>query len=157
MHNQEFLLESETHKLLLNFEIKKYLISTRQPDQVTGNNKKLNLWNSELCCRCVSQSKIKRNRKQQKVPVPCLRAKELWIMKVIVILIVSCAVGTIHKVLIKAIGRFGNKRISGHNLDDNIIKIGQNTEKSPLHLWELPVTKTSTEINFGVKRGVTFF
>ena len=52
MHNPEFVLENETHKLLSDFDIQiDHLISARRPDLVvSNNNKKENLQNCELCC-----------------------------------------------------------------------------------------------------------
>ena len=40
----------------------------------------------------------------------------------------------------KGTGRFGNKRTSGDHPNYIIIKIGQNTEKSPVDLSRLAVT-----------------
>ena len=42
----------------------------------------------------------------------------------------------------KGTGRFGNKRISGDHPDYSIIKIDQNTEKSPGYLRKLALTQT---------------
>ena len=50
---------------------------------------------------------------------------------VTVILIVTCALGTIPKGLIKDTERLGNQRTRGDHPDYSIIKIGLNTEKSP--------------------------
>ena len=38
-------------------------------------------------------------------------------------------------------GGFGNKRASGDHPKNSIGEIGQNTEKSPGHLWRLAVTQ----------------
>ena len=41
MHNPEFMLENEMHKILWDFEIQKdHLISVRQPDLVIVNKKR---------------------------------------------------------------------------------------------------------------------
>ena len=46
----------------------------------------------------------------------------------------------------KGSGRLGNKRTSGHHSDYSIIKIRQNTEKSPGDLRRLAVTQTLVRI-----------
>ena len=63
-------------------------------------------------------------------------------MKVTVMLIVIGALETIPKGLVKRAGRLGNERTSGDHPDCSIIKIGQNTEKSPGVLRRLAVTQT---------------
>ena len=52
-------------------------------------------------------------------------------MDMTVIPIVIGVLGTVIK------GRLGNKRMSGDHLKDSIIKIGQNTERSPGDLLSL--------------------
>ena len=42
----------------------------------------------------------------------------------------------------KGFGRLGNKKTSGDHPDYSIIKIGQNTEKSPGNLKRLALTQT---------------
>ena len=50
MHKPESVLEFETHKILLDFEIQKYpLIPVRKADIVIINEKKENLLNGGLC------------------------------------------------------------------------------------------------------------
>ena len=54
----------------------------------------------------------------------------------------------------KGTGRLGNKRISGNYPNYSIIKIGQNTKKSPGDLRKLAVTQTpgkKPSANAGVK------
>ena len=58
-------------------------------------------------------------------------------MKVTVIPIVIGALGTILKGLVTKVGRIGSRRTSGDHPDYIIIKIGQNTEKSPGDLSRL--------------------
>ena len=55
---------------------------------------------------------------------------------------VICALGAITKIK-KGTSGHGNKRKSGDHPNDCIIKIGQNTEKSPGALKRLAVTQTS--------------
>ena len=50
--------------------------------------------------------------------------------------------GTIPHRIDKGTGRFGNKRISGGHPNYRILKIGQNTEKSPGNLRSLAATQT---------------
>ena len=68
-------------------------------------------------------------------------------MKVTVILIVIGALGTR---IGKEIGRVGNKRKTNNHPDYNIIKIGQNTEKSLGDLRRLAVNQTSVKNSQGV-------
>ena len=63
-------------------------------------------------------------------------------MKVMVIPIVISALRTIPKGLVKRTERLGNKRTSGDHPDYSIIKISQNTEKSPGDLRRLVVSQT---------------
>ena len=51
-------------------------------------------------------------------------------MRVTVIPIVIDALGTIPQGIGKGTGRLENKRLSGDHLDNSIVEIGQNTEKS---------------------------
>ena len=52
-------------------------------------------------------------------------------MKVTVMLIVIGALGTVPQRIDKGTGGIGNKNMSGDHPNYSIIKIGQNTEKSP--------------------------
>ena len=45
----------------------------------------------------------------------------------------------------KGTGKLGNKMINGAHLDNSIVKIGQNAEKSPGDLGTLAVTQTLVE------------
>ena len=63
-------------------------------------------------------------------------------MKVTVIPIVIGALGTIPKDLGKDAERVGNNRTSGDHPDNSIIKISQNTEKSPEDLKRIAVIQT---------------
>ena len=67
--------------------------------------------------------------------------KKLWNMKMTMIPIVFCALGTIPK----RTGGHGNKRTSRNHPDYCIAKIDQNTEKSPGDLRRLAVTQTPEE------------
>ena len=61
--------------------------------------------------------------------------KKLWNIRVMMILIVIGALGTVT-------GGLGNKRTSGDHQDYSIVEIGQNTEKSPEDLRRLAVIQT---------------
>ena len=56
--------------------------------------------------------------------------------------IVVGALGTVPKDMEKKNGEIGNQRKNRHNLDDGIIMIGYNTEKSPGDLTRLPVIQS---------------
>ena len=59
MHNQESVIENETHKLTWDLEIQTdHQISARRPDFMIIN-KKENLNNRDFCCPVGSQSEIK--------------------------------------------------------------------------------------------------
>ena len=62
-------------------------------------------------------------------------------MKVTVITIIG-AFGTVSEGLYTGTGRLGNKRTNGDHPNCSIIKIGQNTEKSPGDLRRLAVTQS---------------
>ena len=59
--------------------------------------------------------------------------------------IVIGSLETIPKGLIKRREYLVNKRTSGDYSNNNIIKIGHDTEKSPGDLWRLDVTQTPVE------------
>ncbi len=56
--------------------------------------------------------------------------------------IVTCALGTVQRGLVRGVVRVGNGRTSRDHSDKSIVKIGQNTEKSPGDLRRLAVTQT---------------
>ena len=66
MHNPESVLENETHKLLLDFEIQTdHPISASRPDLVIVEKNPENLLNSGLCCHGGPQSKIEGRQKER--------------------------------------------------------------------------------------------
>ena len=67
-------------------------------------------------------------------------------MKLTVIPIIIGAFGKVPKGLEKT-GKLRNLRTSGDHLNYSIIKIGQNTEKSPGELRKLGVTQTQVDNN----------
>ena len=66
-------------------------------------------------------------------------------MKIMVILTVIGALGTISKRIVTETGRLGNKRLRGDHLNYSIVEIGQNTEKNLGDLRRLAVTYTPVE------------
>ena len=90
MHNPDFILENETHKLLWGFDVETdLLISTRRPDLKIICQKSENLQNCELCCLRGLQSKIERMEKRDKYLDLARELKKLWNMKVSIIPFVS--------------------------------------------------------------------
>ena len=66
MHSPESILENETQKFLLDFEIQTdHLISARRADIVIVNIKNENLLIGGLCAPGRLQNKIKRKRKEK--------------------------------------------------------------------------------------------
>ena len=57
-------------------------------------------------------------------------------MKVTVIPIIISALGTVTERIGTGIGGLGTKRTSGNYPEYNIIEIGQNTEKSPVDVFD---------------------
>ena len=63
-------------------------------------------------------------------------------MTVAVIPIVIGAIRMVMKGWEKEAGRVGNRRTNRYHPNYRIVEIGQNTEKSPVHLRRLSVTQT---------------
>ena len=68
--------------------------------------------------------------------------KQLWNMKVTVILIVTGALGTVTKRLVLGLGGFGNKTTIGDHPNYSIVEIGQNTKKSLRDLTRFKITQS---------------
>ena len=75
--------------------------------------------------------KLKEREKKDKYIDFARELKKLWNMKVTVIPIVIGALGTLTQRIGTGTRELGNKGKSGNHPNDSIIKIGQNTEKSP--------------------------
>ena len=88
---------------------KHHLISARRPDLVIVNNnkkkkkekKKDNLPNSGIYRSSWLQCKIERKRKERQICRPCLRTKNIWNLKVTVIIFVTSVRGRISEKLVK--------------------------------------------------------
>ena len=105
MHNQAPVLENDTHKLLLDFDIDTdHLISTRRPDLIRINNKKKRI------CKIVDfavpadhRIKLKECAKKDKYLDLARELKKLWNMKVTIVPIVIGAFGTVAKGLLRGL------------------------------------------------------
>ena len=104
MHNPASVQESDTHKLLWDFDIQTdHLISARRPDFIIIN-KKRELRNCGLCCPDWPLNKIERKWKEGQLLWPCLGIfKNLWYMKMTIIPIVISAFGTVTKWLLPSL------------------------------------------------------
>ena len=86
--------------------------------------------------------KLKESGKKDKYLDLARESKKLWNMDVTVIPIVIGMLSTVIQRINKETGWLGNKRSSGDHPNDYIIKIVQNTKKSPgdllslKHQWE---------------------
>ena len=104
MHNLESVQENETHKIHWDLDIQtNHLISARRPDQVIVNKKKKNLTDSDFAIPANHRVKIKGGEKRDKYQDLARELKMRWNMKVTVIPIVSSALGTIPKGLLKGL------------------------------------------------------
>ena len=141
MHKAESVLENEIHKILWNFEIQTdHLILTRQPDPVIVNKKeKKNLLNSELCHSSRPQNEHQRKQKERQAFTPCQKTKKAVVHEGNSDTNWNLCTWNNPKSLAKGAGRVGNRRTSQDHLNYSIVKITQNTEKSPGDLRRLAV------------------
>ena len=144
LQNPESVLENETDKRLRDFEIQiDHLILARGPDLVIVKKKK-KYWT----CRIVDfpvpvdhRVKIEENKKRDKY---LDLARELKTTEPEGDGDTNCNPCTWNnpQTISKRTGRLGNQKASGNHPDYSIIKIGQNTEKSPGNSRKLAVTQT---------------
>ena len=134
MHNQESVLENETHKLLWDFEIQTdHLISARRPDLVIINKKKRTCQTEDFAFSADHRVKLKENEKRDKYQDLARELKDTnynlysWYS---------------HQRIDTETRRFGNKRMSEDHPNYSIIKIGQNTVENPGDLRRFAVSKT---------------
>ena len=107
MHNEESVLENDTHKLLWDFNIQTdHLISARRPDLIIINKKK----KKKRICKIVDfavpvdhRIKLKECEKRDKCLDLARELKKLWNMKVTVVPIVIGAFGMVTKGLLKGL------------------------------------------------------
>ena len=105
------------------------------------DKKKEKLSNNEICHSAGLQNENQRKRTEIQVLRVCQRIKKkLWNMKVMMIPILIGARRTISKGLMRSSARVGNRRTSWDHPNYGIVKIGQNTKKSPGDSSKLVVT-----------------
>ena len=94
MHKPESVLENEMHKILWDFEIQtEHLIPARRPDLVIINKKK-----REPAIQMGKRLKIKEDERRDLDF--SRKLKKLWNIKVMMIPIVICTLGTVSKGLV---------------------------------------------------------
>ena len=104
IHNPESVLENETHKLLWDFEIQMdHLISARRLDLIIINKKKRTCQIVDFGVPADHRVKLKENKKKDKYLDLVRELKILWNMKVMIIPIVTDALGTVIKGLVQGL------------------------------------------------------
>ena len=91
--------------------------------------------------------KIKENEKKKndKYLNIARELKTRWYMKMTVVSVVIGLLRTLPEGWVKGTERHRKSSASGDHPKYKIIKIGQNNEKRPGHLWRLAVTQTSVK------------
>ena len=120
-----------------------HLTSVRRPDQVIVNKKKKKRTRLIVDFAILADQivKLKESKKKGKYHDLAWEMKKLWNMKMQVLPVVICILGTVTK------NWYGNWRSwklqdVGETINYRIIKISQDTEKSPEDLTRLVVTQT---------------
>ena len=104
MHNPVPVLENDTHKLLWDFDIQTdHLISARRPDLIVINKKKRIRKIVNFAVPADHKIKLKECEKKDKYYDLARELKELWNMKVTIVLIVIGAFGTVTEGLLKGL------------------------------------------------------
>ena len=143
MHDQKYILENETRKIPWDFELQiDHQIPTRKTDQgIINNKKKWSDWIGNFAPLASHRVKIKVNEKRDKFSDLAGELKEAMEHK-------SNYDTSYNSCARNGPQRHGkgtedeNRRTSQDHSNDSIIKIGQNTEKSPGDLRRLTVTHT---------------
>ena len=139
IHIPESVLENETHTFLVDFKIQTdHLISARRPDRViVNNNKKKKKEKKENLPNSGPQSKIKRSKKKKKRKKRKEKSKAHEGDND-----TNCNYCTWNnpQKIDNVTRKFGNKRTNEDQPAYSIIKMGQNTEKSPGDLRRFAVT-----------------
>ena len=129
--------KNETPKLLWDFEVQTiHLISAGRPELEIVNKKKRTSRIVDFAVPADHRVKLKENEKRESTWNLLRKWKKLRNMKVTVIPTLYN-----HQRVNKGTGGLENKRKSGDHRNDNIIKIGQDTEKSPRDLRRFAVTQ----------------
>ena len=104
MHNPAPALENDTHKLLWDAYIHTaHLISAKRPELIIINKKKRICKIVDFAVPADHKIKLKESEKKIKHPDLARELKNLWNMKVTIILIVIGAFGTVTKGLLKGL------------------------------------------------------
>ena len=104
MHNPASVLETETHKLLRDFDIQTdHLILARWPDLIIINQKKRTCKIVDFAVPADHRVKLKENEKKDKYLDLARELKILRNMKVTIIPVVIDALGTVTKGLLKGL------------------------------------------------------
>ena len=105
MHNPASILENDTHKLLLDFDIQTdRLISARRSDEMIINKRKRICKIVDFAVPADHRIKLKECEKKDKYLDLTRELKKLWNMKVTIIPIVIDAFGTVTKGLLNGLG-----------------------------------------------------
>ena len=146
MLNRESILGNETHRIPWDFEKRAdFLISARRQDLVIISKKKANLPNRGLCCPGGPKSKIKESERE--INTKTLLEDYCKTMEHEDDADTSCNwhIWNYSQRLGKETGKLGNKRKSGDNPENSIIKIGQDTKESPEDWGRLAVIQTAVK------------
>ena len=153
MHKPESILENDTHKLLLDFIIQMHPLTSARRLDLEIVKKKKKKKKEKIICRSVdfpfrlTTRWHWRKRKKRDKYLDLAREFKKKTSEHEIGGDINCNWWErySHQGIGKGAEILGNKRISGNHPDYSIIKIGQNTEKSPGNLRRLAVTKTSVE------------
>ena len=132
MHNLESVSENETHYVLWDFEIQTDpLISARRPDLVMVNTPPENLPNSGLCRSSSDHRvKLKESKKRNKYLDLAREHKKTMGHKNDGDTNCNWCARYSHRRIDKGTVGVGNKKTSGDHRNNNMVEIGQNTEKN---------------------------
>ena len=104
MHNPAPVLENDTHKLLWDFNIQTdQLIPARRPDLIIINKNKRICKIVDFSVPADHRINLKESEKKDKYLDLARKLKKLWNMKVTIVPIIICALGTITKGLLKGL------------------------------------------------------
>ena len=104
MHDPAPVLENDTHKLLWDFNIKTdYPIPARRPDLIIINKKKKMCKIVDFAVPADHRINLKESENKDKYLDLARELKKLWNMKVTIVPIAICALGTITKGLLKGL------------------------------------------------------
>ena len=107
MHNPAPVLENDTHKLQLNFDIHtEHLISARKPDLIIINKKKRTGKIADFAVPADPRIELKECEKKNKYLDLAKELKKLWNMKVTIVPIAIGAFGTVTEGLLKDLDNY---------------------------------------------------